>query len=202
MLAVLGVLTGCATGRSQVDVNFSPTDALQKTAPANGKKVLISTIDDRVFKVDPRSSEAPSLKGDEVANKSLTERGIGRKRNGYGQGLGDVVLPSGRTVPQLVSQAVSAAYKSAGYEVVTDKSANDVTAVNVHIVEFWSWFSPGILSVTISNKAFLRVETAGAPDIDVLTRTSDNVQVVTDSDWKAITESGLKNIALEMRKQL
>lgn len=202
MVVVLGLLTGCAMGRSEVDVNFAPLDAAQKIAPANGKKVLISAIDDRVFKINPRSADIPSLKDDEITDKSITERAVGRKRNGYGMAMGDVVLPSGRTVSQLVNQAVSDAYKNAGYEVVTDKGAKDATAVNVHIVEFWSWFSPGFLSIAVNNKSHLRIETAGAPDLDVVTRKSENMQAATESDWKEITESGLKEIALETKKQL
>lgn len=71
----------------------------------------ISAVDERVFQIDPRSADIPSLKNDEEVNDaSITQRAIGRKRNGFGKGLGDVVLPSGRTVSQLVGNAVATAY--------------------------------------------------------------------------------------------
>lgn len=142
------------------------------------------------------------LKNDEEVNDtSVTQRAIGRKRNGYGKGLGDVVLPSGRTVSQLVGNAVATAYQQAGYQVVntpTPSAAN----VNVHIVEYWSWFSPGAFSVAVNNKAHLKIETQGAAPLDVVSGARDSMQLATDSDWKKIHEQGLSAIVTETAKQL
>ncbi|WP_193557572.1 flagellar biosynthesis protein [Pseudomonas kairouanensis] len=201
-IAALTMLAGCATSRSEVDVNVAPLSANQAVAPSNGKKVLISTVDERVFQIDPRSPDTPSLKNDEVTDKSITERAIARKRNGYGKGLGDVLLPSGRTVSQLVNESVAAAYKQAGYQVVTDPSAPDAAAVKVHIVEFWSWFTPGFFSVDVSNKSHLRIETPGATALNVVTRKNESMQAVTEGDWKKITEAGLQEVSRETLKQL
>lgn len=201
-IAALTMLAGCATSRSEVDVNVAALSANQAVAPSNGKKVLISTVDERVFQIDPRSPDTPSLKNDEVTDKSITERAIARKRNGYGKGLGDVLLPSGRTVSQLVNESVAAAYKQAGYQVVTDPSAPDAAAVKVHIVEFWSWFTPGFFSVDVSNKSHLRIEAPGATVLNVVTRKNESMQAVTEGDWKKITKAGLQEVSRETLKQL
>ena len=201
-IAALMVLAGCATSRSEVDVNVAPLSTSQAAATSNGKKVLISTVDDRVFQIAPRSPDTPSLKNDEVNDKSITERAIARKRNSYGKGLGDVLLPSGRTVSQLVNESVAAAYKQAGYQVVTEPGTPDAAPVNVHIVEFWSWFTPGFFSVDVSNKARLRIETPGATALIVVTRKNESMQAVTESDWKKITEAGLQEVSRETLKQL
>ena len=42
-IAALMVLAGCATSRSEVDVNVAPLSTSQAAATSNGKKVLIST---------------------------------------------------------------------------------------------------------------------------------------------------------------
>lgn len=201
-IAALTVLAGCATSRSEVDVNVAPLSATQAVAASNGKTVLISTVDDRVFQIDPRSPDIPSLKNDEVTDKSITERAIARKRNGYGKGLGDVLLPSGRTVSQLVNESVAAAYKQAGYQVVTEPSTPGAATVKVHIVEFWSWFTPGFFSVDVSNKSHLRIETPGATALNVVTRKDESMQAVTEGDWKKITEAGLQEVSRETLKQL
>ncbi len=200
-IAALMVLAGCATSRSEIDVNVAPMSNAQ-VAASNGKKVLISTVDERVFQIDPRSPDIPSLKNNEVTDKSITERAIARKRNGYGMALGDVLLPSGRTLSQLVNESVASAYKQAGYEVVTEPGAADATAVKVHIVEFWSWFTPGFFSVDVSSKSLLRIETPGEKALNVVTRQNQSMQAVMESDWKKITEAGLQEVSRETYKQL
>ncbi|WP_460416035.1 YajG family lipoprotein [Pseudomonas sp. microsymbiont 2] len=193
----LASLVGCATSRSEVDVSGP---APQAATAGQGQQVYISAVDERVFQIDPRSADIPSLKNDEIHDTRITERAIGRKRNGFGKGLGDVVLPSGRTVSQLVGNAV-AAYQQAGYQVVSAPSPT-AAAVNVHIIEYWSWFSPGAFTVAVNNKAHLKIEHPDAAPLEVVTNTRDSMQVATDSDWKTINEQGLNAIVTETGKQL
>lgn len=200
-IAALMVLAGCATSRSEIDINVAPMSSAQ-VAASNGKKVQISTVDERVFQIDPRSPDIPSLKNNEVTDKSITERAIARKRNGYGMALGDVLLPSGRTLSQLVNESVASAYKQAGYEVVTEPGAADATAVKVHIVEFWSWFTPGFFSVDVSSKSLLRIETPVEKVLNVVTRQNQSMQAVMENDWKKITEADLQEVSRETYKQL
>jgi hypothetical protein len=199
-IAALLVLSGCVTSRSEVAVNFVPPANVQANA-SNGKKVLISTVDERVFQVSPRNPATPSLKNDEVADKSITERAIARKRNGYGMALGDVLLPSGRTLAQLVNESVASAYQQAGYEVVTEPSAAD-TKVKVHIVEFWSWFTPGFFMVDVSSKSLVRIEMPGAKTFDVVTLQNQSMQVVMEKDWKKITEQNLQEVSQQTARHL
>lgn len=199
-IAALLVLSGCVTSRSEVAVNFVPPANAQANA-SNGKKVLISTVDERVFQVSPRNPATPSLKNDEVTDKSITERAIARKRNGYGMALGDVLLPSGRTLAQLVNESVASAYQQAGYEVVTEPSAAD-TKVKVHIVEFWSWFTPGFFMVDVSSKSLVRIEMPGAKTFDVVTLQNQSMQVVMEKDWKKITEQNLQEVSQQTARHL
>ena len=123
ILAVVALLllAGCATNRAEVDI--LPPGNSQTPAPSNGKKVYISAVDDRVFQIKPSRFDTPSLKYDEIDDKSITERAIGRKRNNYNMPIGDVLLPKGRTVSELVGDAVATAYRQAGYEVVSTPGA-------------------------------------------------------------------------------
>jgi len=200
-ISALMLLAGCVTSRSEIDVNFVPPSNVQAAA-SNGKKVLISTVDERVFQISPRNPATPSLKNNEVTDKSITERAIARKRNGYGMALGDVLLPSGRTLSQLVNESVASAYQQAGYEVVTEPGAAGATPVKVHIVEFWSWFTPGFFSVDVSSKSLLRIETPGAKTFDVVTGHNESMQLVIEKDWKQITETNLQELSRQTSKQL
>ena len=200
-VAALVLLAGCATNRAEVDV-LRPGDP-QTPAPSNGKKVYISAVDDRVFQIKPSSSDIPSLKYDEIDDKSITERAIARKRNNFNMAIGDVLLPEGRTVSELVGNAVATAYRQAGYEVVSSPGARDVSEVKVNIIEFWSWYSAeGVLDKVLRNKSLLQIKAPGTPVQTVKTLVSENVKVATDTDWKTITESGLEAITQETLKQL
>ena len=200
-VAALVLLAGCATNRAEVDV-LRPGDT-QTPAPSNGKKVFISAVDDRVFQIKPSSSDIPSLKYDEIDDKSITERAIARKRNNFNMAIGDVLLPEGRTVSELVGNAVATAYRQAGYEVVSSPGARDVSEVKVNIIEFWSWYSAeGVLDKVLRNKSLLQIKAPGTPVQTVKTLVSENVKVATDTDWKTITESGLEAITQETLKQL
>lgn len=200
-VAALVLLAGCATNRAEVDV-LRPGDT-QTPAPSNGKKVYISAVDDRVFQIKPSSSDIPSLKYDEIDDKSITERAIARKRNIFNMAIGDVLLPEGRTVSELVGNAVATAYRQAGYEVVSSPGARDVSEVKVNIIEFWSWYSAeGVLDKVLRNKSLLQIKAPGTPVQTVKTLVSENVKVATDTDWKTITESGLEAITQETLKQL
>ena len=200
-VAALVLLAGCATNRAEVDV-LRPGDT-QTPAPSNGKKVYISAVDDRVFQIKPSSSDIPSLKYDEINDKSITERAIARKRNNFNMAIGDVLLPEGRTVSELVGNAVATAYRQAGYEVVSSPDARDVSEVKVNIIEFWSWYSAeGVLDKVLRNKSLLQIKAPGTPVQTVKTLVSENVKVATDTDWKTITESGLEAITQETLKQL
>ncbi|WP_175154208.1 flagellar biosynthesis protein [Phytopseudomonas flavescens] len=199
---LLALSVGCATSRSEIDVRVAQLDSARNPAPSNGKKVYITAVDERVFEVRPRSADTPSLKNDEITDHSITERAVARKRNAFGKGLGDVLLPSGRTVSALVRESVASAYKQAGYEVVSDASVPNAAAVKVRIVEFWSWFSPGFFYVTVNNKSRLSIEQTGHPGLEILTLKSDGMQAVTENDWKEITEAGLQEITSEVAKKL
>ena len=62
-----------------------------------------------------------------------------------------------------MGDAVATAYRQAGYEVVSIPGARDVSAVNVRIIEFWSWYSAeGVLDKVLSKKSLLQSIRAGS----------------------------------------
>lgn len=97
-LALCVILAGCATSRSEIKLVAPAASTVQA---ATGQVVVIRSVkDERVFEQEPRNPSTPSL-GLDGANKASVElklRAIGRKRNGYGKALGDVVLEGNQTV--------------------------------------------------------------------------------------------------------
>ncbi|MEM5346150.1 flagellar biosynthesis protein [Paraburkholderia azotifigens] len=203
-LAIYGlaasILAGCAVGRTTVDVS-----ALQGMNPATGKYVRIDSAQDkRTFTVAPPSADMASLDPAEDSSDASKARAIGRKRNGYGKALGDVVLPEGKTVSGLVESALTTGFQQAGYVVVKqgDPNFDSAAPVTAQIVDFWAWFQPGFWSVTTNQKSEVKL----SGDVGALhgaqtlkTRVSESKQVVTSSDWQEIVEKGLAAIAQQTK---
>jgi len=195
------VLAGCAVGRSTVDVSTPPS-----TNPSTQKYVRIdSVLDQRTFTVAPPSADMASLDPDEDTSDAAKARAIGRKRNTYGKGLGDVVLPEGKTVSGLVESALASGFQQAGYVVVKKGEPNfdSASPVKAQIVDFWAWFQPGFWSVSANHKSQLRL--AGEVgnlhgDQTIATKVTESKQVVTESDWREIVEKGLVAITEKTRQ--
>lgn len=200
-MCALAVTVGCATSRSEIDIGVPVAQAGQ-VASSNGKRVSITAVDERKFELKPKEADIPSLKNGEINDSSITQRAVARKRNGYGMGLGDVLLPSGRKVSELIRDAVAEAYTQAGYEVVTDAATPGASAVKVRVVEFWSWMRPSALSILVNNKSKLLIETDGGVATEVTTLKTESRQMVTEGAWKQITEAGLQEIIRETRNGL
>lgn len=195
------VLAGCAVGRDTIDIS-----APHASNPASGKFVRIeSVLDKRTFQESPPSPDLASLDPDSDISDATKARAIARKRNGFGKGLGDVVLPEGKTVSDLVEGALTAGFQQAGYAVVKkgDANFNSAAPVSAQVVDFWAWFQPGFWSVKTNHKA--EVQLAG--DVGQLrgtrtvkTRVSESHQVVTSDDWREIVEKGLSAISASTKE--
>ncbi len=146
-----------------------------------------------------------SLDTDEDSSDASKARAIGRKRNGYGEALGDVVLPEGKTASGLVESALATGFQEAGYLVVKQGAPNFGAAapVTARIIDFWAWFQPGFWSITTNQKSELQL----SGDVGALhgaqtvkTSVSESKQVVVSSDWQEIVEKGLWAITLRTKE--
>ena len=106
-LLIAIVATGCATSRSNLDVQIPKA----QNAQSNGKQVFINSVaDKRAFQVNPPNPDIPSLDPSEDQNEQIKLRAIGRKRNGFGKALGDMLLKEGETVQSLTNQSIQQAF--------------------------------------------------------------------------------------------
>jgi hypothetical protein len=122
-LAVTAMLaTGCALDRSVIDISAG---ALPANPGGDAPAVrIVEVLDQRPFSVDPPKPDMPSLmNNEEMKSKAITSRAVARKRNTYGAALGDVLLPPGRTVEQLTTEALTTSLREAGYRVLSPGDA-------------------------------------------------------------------------------
>ena len=70
-------------------------------------------------------------------------------------GLGDILLPPGRSVDQLARGVLENALKESGYAVVSEGEPGYETAraLTADIEKFWSWMTPGFWQITLQFEA-------------------------------------------------
>ena len=144
--------SGCATSRGLVSLTTPTSD---KVATSKGIEVYIGTVaDKRVFEVDPKSPEIPSLHPSEPQSDQIKARAVARKRNTFGKGLGDILLKEDQTVASVITDSLRQAFKEEGYTVVSDRpgQGKNVRVVDVEINKFWSWMNPGFWAITLSTE--------------------------------------------------
>jgi hypothetical protein len=203
LLLVSSLAAGCAVTRGVVDVR-PPVSA----APATGPMVSLDTVEDhRHFEIAPRDPSIPSLKDDRITDTALTSRAIARKRNGYGMAMGDVLLPEGRTVTDLAREALTTALYHRGYQVVIapGSTSPSVAGLNVEILEFWAWFSPGFWAAHLECRIHLRVTdtmvpSEGSREFHGYVRLA--TQAATGSAWKNTVDKAIASLIKDIEDQL
>lgn len=197
VMGICCISSGCATNRGILDIQVP-----ESKNPDNGKQVKITRVTDmRTFEVNPSEADIPSLKDNQIHNQTITSRAIARKRNGYGKAIGDILLPEGRSVEDLVRDALRTSLRKKGYSVLTENSAtneyNEALPIEVDIKQFWSWFRPGFWAAKLEFEAILDI--SGTALFDEGRQTiQGNVQLCTQAAttraWKNTIMKGLENL--------
>lgn len=203
-VATIFALTGCATSRSVLDVQ--PPSG--QPGQANGKKVYINAVtDNRSFQTNPATPDIPSLDPSEDQSDSIKARAIGRKRNGYGKALGDMLLKEGETVQSLTYKSIQEAFVEKGYTVINNKDQinKDTYVVNASIDKFWAWMNPGFWSITLSSEVSTDItvkSSKASTPIKASVKASDGYQVATEKNWTEIIQKSLQLYVEDLKAKL
>jgi hypothetical protein len=162
--------------------------------------------DKRVFEAAPRTPPVPSLKGKEIADKTITSRAIARKRNSFGKALGDILLPEGRTVEDLVREALTISFRDAGYCVLDGTTpSGDVVPIEADIEQFWAWFTPGFWAVSLEFESKVNIKGNVSPFNDGET-VHGNVklhsQAANTKAWLNTINKGIEAFVTEVKQRL
>ncbi len=195
-------LAGCAVNRSVVDVSVLPAHATE----AKQVVTIIEIRDLRQFTANPRDPAMPSLASETDAHDpAVTARSVGRKRTSYGMHAGDLLLPQGKTVTDLVRNAATTALREKGYVVVDDPSLPGVVPLSIDIEQFWAWFTPGLLRVTVEFDSRLRIyggDMIESTPTVVRGRAQVADVVASDATWARAIQRGLDDLVLNMKEEL
>jgi len=198
---VLG--SGCVTSRGILDIQVDVPDN-----SSSGQAVrIVHVTDHRRFEKSPRTPSAPSLKGNEIDNVDITTRAIARKRNGFGGAAGDILLPEGRTVQDLVKQALTRSFRLAGYQVIDEATqpSKDAIRIEADIEQFWAWTTPMFAIASLEFEARVRI-TGDVPPFSsskvVRGYVKLHSQNVDSHAWRNTINKGIESFVQEVTNEL
>ena len=204
--ALLVVLLGaCSPIRGQLALHVAPI-----ANPASGPAVRFARVTDaRVFqaKVTPAQMSTPSLRGDEIDNADLKSRAIARKVDGKGDPSGDVILPAGRTVAQLVEEALTRGFREAGYRVLgpADTGHEGATPLVAEVQQLWAWQELKPHNSALLFQAAVRMTGEVAPlqgGATVRVSTQEERTTADTRAWRAALNKGLDELVRNTRMLL
>jgi hypothetical protein len=199
-LTVVGLVSGCATTRSTIDMPGAPTAAPTQPAAARAFVKITDLKDLRRFEAAPKDPSTPSLENPaEIQNRAITSRAVARKRGGFGAALADILLPEGRTVEQVVREAVTKALLEQGYAVVdaTSSEFSKALPLQVDIDQFWAWFTPGFATVQVEFRGLLMLKgeaVTGRKEAIVQGYGIVKGMVITDAEWREVLVAGVNDL--------
>lgn len=190
LLGFTTLLTGCATSRSEIKLALAPAEIPTKTQyTSKNKAVWIRTvIDERQFELAPKDPSIPSLgfEGSTQASSEIKARAFGRKRNGFGAALGDVLLADGQTVSTIVREQLSIAFTDAGYKIAKNEAeaGSAPLFVDVHVKKFWAWINMGFWTLTLNNQITTDLVMPDiASQVTVNVHLKEQHMAITDGVW-------------------
>lgn len=204
VLALAGLLSGCAATRSTFNVPIAqaPSDT------ARGFVKITQVRDQRRFEAAPRNPSTPSLQNpEEIGDPAITARAIARKRGGYGNAMADILLPEGRTVEQLVREAVTKAVQEKGYTVVSEPSPAVARALPlaVDIQQFWSWATPGFWQMSAEFEGILLLKGEALlvnPQETVRGYSIVKGMAITDEVWQQVMQQGIGDLVEQVKAKV
>ena len=205
VLCIFLALGGCATSRSSLDIAV-PT--ANHTSPQNNKIVFIKSVaDKRIFQTSPASPDIPSLDPSEEQSDAIRLRAIGRKRNGFGKALGDILVKEGQTIETMAHAAIAQAFAETGYRVISSKESvtNETMVIDADIEKFWAWMNMGFWAITLNCEIStdLAIKLPDSREIKkVAVKASDSYQVATEGNWAEIIRKALIRYIDELKSKI
>lgn len=200
------LFTGCATKRGEVALQVPI--AKTETAPSNGKQIYInSVVDKRVFELKPADPSTPSLDPSEAQSDAVKARAVGRKRNGYGMALGDILLNENQSVSSVIKDSLKDALTDKGYQVIDAKEqiTPQTYIADVKIIKFWSWMNMGFWALTLSCEIETNVDVKqeGNPQTYSLhVKTADSFQTGMESNYIEVMQKALKEYSAQAKTEI
>jgi hypothetical protein len=183
----------CVVGTREIAI-----DVPQGSRPGGrGAATIARVSDSRQFQNNPGDPSTPSVDGD-VSSMSAAERSryVGRQRNTYGKGMGDITLGGSATVPEKAKEIVAEALAREGYQVGSGGSA-----VSVDVKKFWAWMTPGMWAISLE----ARIETVvsvGGKSVRAEGYGKNLCQTATSGNWEEAYRLAVEDLISKIQAKL
>jgi hypothetical protein len=202
-LAALGLTTGCVTGTRSIGLGVAPADSYAKN-PGKGTVGIGLITDGRTFENHPDDPATPSVKGDvNELTPAARSTYIGRQRNTFGHGMGDIALPDGGTVQGKVADLLGEGLKRRGFDLTDPAKADSV--VTADIQQFWSWTTPGAFVLTFEARISCTVTVTKGSKVSTLVVKGygkNHGQIAKDENWKEAWDLAFTDFLANLEQQL
>jgi hypothetical protein len=202
------LFSGCAVKRGEVSLNVPQAATPAAPAALNGKEVYVNSISDqRVFELKPAQPNIPSLDPSAPQDETTKSRAVGRKRNGYGMALADILLSNGQTVPGIIQKTLEEAFQEQGYLVLHDKTkvSPQTYLVDATIQQFWSWMNMGFWALTISCEIETNVtmhKEGFKQTYPIHVKAADSFQTGMESNYIEMMQKALQAYSADVKKEI
>jgi hypothetical protein len=196
LLVISLLASGCVTGRRTI----SPKVPSAQASTTKGSIALRNVTDDRHFEDKSAGPSTPSVHG-KLAQMTPDQLAmmVGRQGNTGGRAMGDLALADGQTVMSKVRELVSAGFAHRGY--ATSSSPSKGNDVDVHINEFWAWFTPGFWSVDFEARIQCGISVKGR-NMVVTGYGKNSGQMANDTNWEQAYEYAFADFLKNLESQL
>ncbi len=197
-------LSGCGFRHFTFDVDPLRSAEVRTNAFAT----IVAVRDMREFAADPRDPSTPSLfDATQLGDAAITARAIARRRDPNGMARGDLLLPEGKTVADLVRAVAVKALRDEGYTVVDAASPDAAAALplSLDIEQFWQWNGPSGLGIQIEFRTVVRMAGPGLVGGDRVTATSYGRYeswIVYPEDRRDLYRRGMEELAEDMKRRI
>jgi hypothetical protein len=201
VLSIIGLTSGCVTGRRSFGVDVPSAESYSKNA-SKGAIAIGPVTDVRQFENKPDSPSTPSMNGDvKLLSTEAKNTFIGRQRNSWGHAEGDIVLPEGQNVQGKVTELLREGLKRRGYEVV-NSAPNSASA---EIQQFWTWVTPGFFALSFEAQITSKVTvTIGGKQSTFIVKGYglNHGQFAKDANWRESFDIAVQDFLKNLDKQL
>jgi hypothetical protein len=202
-LAALALTSGCVTGTRSLSLGVTPAQSYAPS-PGKGTAAIGLITDDRTFENKPDEPSTPSVDGDVHAlTPAALSSYIGRQRNTYGHAMGDIALPNEGTVQGKVAELLGEGLKRRGFELTDPAKAASV--VTGGIQQFWSWSTPGFVTLTFEAHLACNVTvTKGAKQSTFVVKGygKNHGQMASDTNWQQAWDLAFTDFLANLDQQL
>ena len=200
ILCVLG--SGCATKVIQVSIPDAVDPNVQK-----GYAKIEKIEDLRNFQRKPSDPSIPSIEGDNIDDKEITDKVIGRMRHGlYHKALWNYTIKNYQDVYGVCRKVVTSSLSSAGYIVVKEghEQYDNALPLAVDILQFWAWMQPQF-NIDLHFDGELRVKSLDSErPLDVTANGTEffSTGFAGGSAWNKVVNQGLKDLDKDLVSKL